>query len=614
MSNKNSQTRNVAIIAHVDHGKTSLVDQLLRQSDLQKDHGTHTVRLLDCGDLEKERGITIMAKCTSIDWGSHRFNIVDTPGHADFGGEVERVLGMVDGALVLVDASEGPLPQTKFVLTKALEQGLKLIVVINKVDRPDGRPLQVLDEMLDLFISLNASDEQLDFPVIYSSAKEGWAINDLSELNNTSKNISPIFQTILDKVPFPSGNIDAPFQMLVSNLDYNSYIGRILIGRIHNGKAKVNMPVHVLNIDGEVIEQGRLTKIFRTRGLTPTELDTAECGDIISISGLSKATVSNTICSLDSRDALPSIMIDPPTISMSFSVNDSPLSGKSGTKLTSGVIRERLNKEMESNISIIVTEKESKDAFEVEARGELQLGILIETLRREGFELSIGRPKVLYKIGDRGEKLEPIEELVIDVDEDFSGIVIEKIGLRKGELFNMVSTKGNKSRLTFLCPARGLIGYRGEFLTDTRGTGIMNRSFHGYAPYKGPIGGRRTGVLIANADGKATAYSLSRLEDRGTLFVDEGVMVYAGQIIGQHNRENDLEVNVIEGKKLSNMRSTSKDDSVKLTPYTKMTLEQGISYIEPDEMVEVTPDAIRLRKAYLDSNERKRKQKSFGDV
>lgn len=611
MSETNSLTnkRNIAIIAHVDHGKTTLADKLMKECSVEDSRIAPTERLLDSNDQEKERGITIMSKNTTLTWQGYKIGLVDTPGHADFGGEVERILDMVDGVLLLVDAAEGPMPQTKFVLSKALAQGIKPIVVINKIDRPDARAQVVIDEILDLFISLNANEDQLDFPIVYASAKQGWAVKELSQIDAENKNMSPILQAIIDHVPPPTGDTEAPFQMLVSNLDHNPYIGRILTGRVYNGKAKVNMPIHALDINGNLIEQGKLTKMFFTKGLTPVELDYIEAGDIVSIAGLEKATVANTIASLECKDVLPALPIDPPTISMSFSVNDSPLCGRSGTKLTSRMIYDRLVKEAETNVSIRVNTNENKDSYEVSGRGELQLGILIETLRREGFELSIGRPKVLYKTGDNGEKLEPIEEVVVDVDDEFSGVVIEKLSIRKGTLSNISSMAGNKSRLFFLCPSRGLIGYRNEFLTDTRGTGIMNRLFHGYEPYKGNIQGRRNGVLISNGAGKTTAYALVDLEDRGVLFVDAGETIYEGQVIGQHNRDNDLEVNAIKGKKLTNMRSTSSDGTIQLAPPRVLTLEQAISYIDDDELVEVTPEAIRIRKRYLDSNERKRYSK-----
>lgn len=609
MVNTLANKRNIAIIAHVDHGKTTLADKLMKECMTEESRIAPTERLLDSNDQEKERGITIMSKNTTLVWNNHKIGVVDTPGHADFGGEVERILDMVDGVLLLVDAAEGPMPQTKFVLTKALAQGHKIIVVINKVDRPDGRPLAVVDEVFDLFASLNATEDQLDFPVIYASAKNGWAVDDLSKINNADKNMTPILQAVIDFIPAPKGNLDAPFQMLVSNLDSNPYIGRILTGKVYNGRAKANMPIHAMDINGEEIEQGKLTKMFFTKGLTPVELDYVEAGDIVSIAGLEKATVSNTIAAIECKEALPALPIDPPTISMSFSVNDSPLCGQVGTKLTSRMIYDRLIKEAETNVSIKVSENENRDSYEVAGRGELQLGILIETLRREGFELSIGRPKVLFQIGDNGEKLEPIEEVVVDVDTEYSGVVISKLSLRKAEMTNIATMEGDKSRLTFLCPSRGLIGYRNEFLTDTRGTGIMNRLFHGYAAYKGTIQGRRNGVLIANKDGKTTAYSLESLEDRGILFVGPGEVVYAGQVVGQHNRDNDLEVNVTEPKKLTNMRSTSSDGTVQLAPPQPKNLEEAISYVDDDELVEVTPKEIRLRKIYLDPTERKRHQK-----
>ncbi len=603
--------RNVAIIAHVDHGKTTLADKLMRFcTEVKDDRDPIVERMLDCNDQEKERGITIMSKNTTLYWNDYKIGLLDTPGHADFGGEVERVLDMVEGVLLLVDASEGPMPQTKFVLGKAMAQGLKIIVVINKVDKPDSRVSAVLDEVFDLLVSLDASEEQLDFQVIYASAKNGWAVNSMDDADKENKDMAPVFQSIVDLVPAPKGDIDAPFQMLISNLDANPYIGRILTGKVYSGTAKVNMPIHAIDLNGNIIEQGKLVKMFYTKGLTPVELDQVEAGDIISIAGLQNATVSNTVSSIEYTKYLPALPIDPPTISMSFAVNDSPLCGKDGSKLTSRMIYDRLLKEAETNVSIKVSETPENDStYEVAGRGELLLGILIENMRREGFELSIGRPKVLFKEDENGKRLEPIEEVVVDVDEEFSGTVISKLSLRKGVVTNIGTTEGDKSRLTFLCPSRGLIGYRNEFLTDTRGTGLMNRIFYGYGPHKGSILGRKNGVLIANKSGKTTAYSLSSLEDRGVLFVGAGETVYAGQIIGQHTRDNDLEVNVIEGKKLTNMRASGSDGSVQLAPPQEKGLEEGLSYIDDDEVVEVTPKIVRLRKKYLDPNERKRNQK-----
>jgi GTP-binding protein len=595
--------RNLAIIAHVDHGKTTLVDALFRQSGVYRDNQRIAERAMDSNELEKERGITILAKCTSIVWEDHRLNIVDTPGHADFGGEVERILSMVDGVLVLVDASEGPMPQTKFVLAKALRQGLKPIVVVNKADKPDARPYEVHEEVFDLFAALDATDEQLDFPTLYASAKEGWAIEGLDD---EKKDLSPLFNAILKRVPVAEGNADEPFSMLVTTLESDPYLGRILTGRIFSGTARINMPVKALNRDGQVLEQTRLTKILAFRGLERLPIQEAVAGDIIAVAGFEKTTVSDTICTPEVMEPLKALPIDPPTLAMTFCVNDSPYAGKEGKKVTSRMIRDRLMTEAESNVSIKVTETQNTDAFEVAGRGELQLGVLIETMRREGFELAIGRPRVLFKTDDAGQTLEPMEEVQIDVDDEHTGIVVEKMGLRKGEMIDMRPSGGGKTRIVFIAPSRGLIGYQGEFLTDTRGTGIMSRLFHSYASYKGPIGGRRNGVLISTATGQAVAYALWNLEDRGMMFITPGTAVYEGMIIGEHTRDNDLEVNVLKAKQLTNFRTTSKDEAVRLTPPRIMTLEQAVAYIEDDELVEVTPQSIRLRKALLDPNARKR--------
>lgn len=599
--------RNLAIIAHVDHGKTTLVDALLRQSGIFRANEHVAERVMDSNDLEKERGITILSKCTSIDWHDYHFNIVDTPGHADFGGEVERILGMVNGVVLLVDASEGPMPQTKFVLTKALEQGLKPIVVINKVDKPDGRPDEVLNEVFDLFVALRASEEQLDFPVIYSSSKEGWAVHNL---NDERKNMDPLCEVIASHFSAPQVELSKPFSMLATTLDYDNFVGRTLTGLVVAGQVKLNDPVKVLSPQGAVRETGKITKLFAFKGIQRVPIETAKAGDIIMIAGLSSATVADTICAPEIQTPLTSVPVDPPTIAMTFSVNDSPLAGQEGDRLTSRMIRERLFHEGETNVSICVKETENKDAFEVSGRGELQLGILIETMRREGFELSISRPRVVMKKDETGKTLEPIEELMIDVDEPYVGNVIEKIGLRKGELLDMHNIDGDKVRMKFLVPARGLIGYRNEFLTDTRGTGIMNKSFHGYLPFKGDITGRHNGVLISNGQGEAVAYALWYLEERGTLFVSPGEALYEGMIIGENSRPQDLEVNALKEKKLSNVRASGKDDAIRLTPPKQFTLEQALSYINDDELVEVTPKNIRLRKIYLDPNERKRFKKS----
>ena len=596
--------RNIAIIAHVDHGKTTLVDQLLRQSGAFRANQQVAERALDSNDLERERGITILAKCTSVAWADSRINIVDTPGHADFGGEVERILGMVDGVLVLVDAAEGPLPQTKFVTGKALARGLKPIVVINKVDRPDARPETVHNEIFDLFALLDASEQQLDFPTLFASGREGWAV---AELNQPRRDLAPLFDLILRHVPPPVAEKDAPFAMLATTLDYDPFIGRVLTGRIHSGIARLNMPLKALARDGRVIEQARLTKLLAYRGLERRPVEEAEAGDIVAIAGLQSTTVADTLCAAEVTQALPSDPIDPPTLAMTFSVNDSPLAGRDGDKVTSRVIAARLHREAEGNVAIKVRESNEKDAIEVAGRGELQLGVLIETMRREGFELSISRPRVLFKTDPvSGQRLEPIEEILVDVDEEFAGIVVDKMSRRKAEMQELRPSGGGKVRVGFLAPTRGLIGYHGEFLTDTRGTGVMSRLFHGYAPYKGPIEGRRTGVLISTAQGAAVAYALWNLEERGSLFVEPGVQVYAGMIIGANSRDNDLDVNPIKGKQLTNIRTTSKDEAVRLTPPIQMSLEEAIAWIGDDELVEVTPKAIRLRKRLLDYNDRRR--------
>ncbi len=595
--------RNLAIIAHVDHGKTTMIDSMFNQSGIFRDNQKRSERAMDSNDLEKERGITILAKCTSIELEDVRLNIVDTPGHADFGGEVERVLSMVDGVLLLVDAAEGPMPQTKFVLTKALSLGLNPIVVINKVDRSDARVNEVLDEIFDLFVALDANNEQLSFPVLYGSGRAGWVSLEQDEVG---ENLEPLFNIIKEYVPAPKVEKEAPFSMLATILDYDPYLGRMLTGKIYSGIAKTNMPVKALNINGEQIELGRLTKVFVFRGVEKVAVDQAEAGDIVSIAGLIKGSVADTICSTDVVDPIPSTPIDPPTMSVTLTVNNSPFAGTEGTKVTSRVIGDRLFKEAEVNVAIKVTETETKDAFEVGGRGELQLGVLLETMRREGFEVSVSRPQVLFQKDENGNLLEPIEEALIDVDEEFSGIVVEKLTIRKGELQDMRPSGGGKIRLTFHIPSRGLIGYQGEFLTDTKGTGIMNRLFHGYGPHKGKLEGRRNGVLISMEKGITTSYSLWNLEERGVLFVHPQEKVYVGMIIGQHSRDNDLEVNPIKGKQLSNIRTTSKDEAIKLTPPKEMNLEQAIAYIESDELVEITPKNIRIRKKYLDPNERKK--------
>jgi GTP-binding protein len=598
----NSQ-RNIAIIAHVDHGKTTLVDQLFRQSGTFRDNQRVEERAMDSNDLEKERGITILAKCTSVEWEGTRINIVDTPGHADFGGEVERILSMVDGVILLVDSSEGAMPQTKFVTGKALALGLKPIVVVNKIDRQDERTQEVLDEVFDLFVSLEASDEQLEFPVLYASGRNGYASDDPLAREGT---LTPLFQKIVDHVPAPSADPDGPFKFLVTLLDRDNFLGRILTGLVFSGSVKTNQAIHALDNDGKIVETGRASKIMSFRGLERVPTEEAVAGDIISIAGLTTATVSNTICDPAVTEPLHAQPIDPPTLSMRFAVNDSPMAGREGTKVTSRMIRDRLAREAESNVAIKVTESADKDSFEVAGRGELQLGVLIETMRREGFELGISRPRVLYGEDENGQRTEPYETVVIDVDDEFAGTVVEKMATRKGEMTDMRPSGGGKTRITFSAPSRGLIGYHGEFLSDTRGTGIMNRLFEKYGPYKGKIEGRKNGVLISNGAGEANAYALGPLEERGILFVGVGTPLYEGMIIGENAKPDDLEVNPMKSKQLTNFRSTGKDDAIRLTPPKIMTLEQAIAYIDDDEMVEVTPKSIRLRKAILDPNERKK--------
>jgi GTP-binding protein len=599
--------RNVAIIAHVDHGKTTLVDRLLQQSGTYRDNQRQVERAMDSNDLERERGITILAKATSIEWGNTRINIVDTPGHADFGGEVERILGMVDGALVLVDAAEGPLPQTKFVVSKALKLGLKPIVVINKVDRSDARPTEVLNEVFDLFAALDATDDQLDFPILYGSAKQGWMGTSLDASHDDG--MKPLFDMVLRHVPAPTVE-QGPFRLLGTILESNPYLGRIVTGRIASGSVKPNQAAKVLDRDGKLIEQGRVSKVLAFRGLERQALEEAFAGDIVSIAGFPDATVAHTICDPEVEAPLAAQPIDPPTLAMMFRVNDSPLAGTEGDKVTGRMIRDRLLREAEGNVALRVRESNENDSMEVAGRGELQLGILIETMRREGFELSVSRPKVLLQRNAAGELEEPIEEIVIDVDETHSGVVVQKMSERKAELVEMKPSGGGRVRLVFYAPTRGLIGYQSELLTDTRGTAIMNRLFHAYGAHKGEITGRRNGVLISNEQGDAVAYAMWKLEDRGPMMIEPGWKVYRGMIVGEHTRDNDLEINVLKGKQLTNIRTTSKDEAVRLTPPIRMTLEKALAYIEDDELVEITPKSIRLRKRLLDPNERKRDERS----
>ncbi|HEX7695074.1 MAG TPA: translational GTPase TypA [Sphingomonas sp.] len=605
--------RNVAIIAHVDHGKTTLVDQLFRQSGTFRDNQRVEERAMDSNDLEKERGITILAKPTSIVWKGAdgeetRINIVDTPGHADFGGEVERILSMVDGVILLVDSSEGAMPQTKFVTGKALALGLRPIVVVNKIDRADERTQEVLDEVFDLFVSLDATDEQLDFPVLFASGRNGYASEDPLARSGT---LTPLFEKIVEHVPPPSVDVDAPFTFLVTLLDRDNFLGRILTGRVNSGVVKLNQPIHALDDAGNVIETGRASKLMSFHGLERVPVEEARAGDIISLAGLAVATVANTIADTSVTEALHAQPIDPPTLSMRFAVNDSPMAGREGSKVTSRMIRDRLEREAESNVAIRVTESEDRDSFEVAGRGELQLGVLIETMRREGFELGISRPRVLFREDENGKRTEPYETVVIDVDDEYSGTVVDKMNQRKGELTDMRPSGGGKTRITFSAPSRGLIGYHGEFLSDTRGTGIMNRLFEKYGPHKGPIEGRKNGVLISNGAGEANSYALGPLEERGILFVGHGETLYEGMIVGENAKTDDLEVNPMKAKQLTNFRASGgKDDAIRLTPPKKMTLEQAIAYIDDDEMVEVTPKSIRLRKRHLDPHERKRAKRT----
>ncbi len=601
--------RNIAIIAHVDHGKTTLVDELLKQSGIYRENEATQERAMDSNDIERERGITILAKCTSVEWKGTRINIVDTPGHADFGGEVERILSMVDGVVLLVDAAEGPMPQTKFVTSKALALGLRPIVVVNKVDKADGEPDRAVDDCFDLFAALEANDDQLDFPTMFASGRSGWCD---AELDGPRENLDALFDLIVDHVPAPAqiAHKSEPFRMLATTLSADPFIGRILTGRVESGTLKAGETVKALSRDGEKIEQFRVSKVLAFRGLSQTAIDVAEAGDIVTLAGMTKATVADTICDLSVDDAIPAQPIDPPTITVTFGINDSPLAGKDGKKVQSRVIRDRLMKEAEVNVAIKIADTPGGDAFEVSGRGELQMGVLIENMRREGFELSISRPQVIFTEVD-GVRHEPVEEVTIDVDDEYTGTVVEKLtGPRKGELTEMKPAGAGKTRIIAHVPSRGLIGYHGEFLTDTRGSGVLNRLFHGSTPYKGKIEGRRQGVLISMENGTSVAFALWNLEDRGKMFIGAQEAVYQGMIIGEHSRENDLEVNPLKGKKLTNVRASGTDEAVRLTTPVTMSLEQAIAYIDDDELVEVTPNAIRLRKRYLDPHERKRQARA----
>ncbi len=595
--------RNIAIIAHVDHGKTTLIDSIMKQSGTFRENQAVDERVMDSNDLEKERGITILAKPTSIQWGDTRINIIDTPGHADFGGEVERVLHMADGVILLTDAAEGPMPQTKFVLGKALAQGLRPIVIINKIDRPDGRPEEVVDEVFDLFVSLDANDEQLDFPILYASGRDGWCTR---EIDDERKDLSPLLELVLEHVPAPDVEYDKPFALLATLLDSDPFLGRCLTGRVAQGRAKINDSVKAINLDGTVVETGRLTKLLKFEGTERVPVTEVQAGDIICVAGLAKTSVSDTIGEPSLETPMESTPIDPPTMSVTISVNDSPFAGKEGSKVTSTMIRERLLAEAEVNVAITFKESEDKDSFEIGGRGELQLGVLIETMRREGFEMTVSRPKVLFQTDENGQKLEPIEEVFIDVDEEYSSSVVDQMNRRKAEMTDMRSSGVGKTRITFLAPSRGLIGYQSKFMTDTRGTGIMNRLFHSYAPYKGDVGQRRNGALISTDTGTAVAFAIFNLQDRGSMFIGHQTPVYAGMIVGEHNRENDLEINVLKGKKLTNMRASGSDEAVVLVPPRKMSLEDMMSYINDDELMEVTPESLRLRKKFLCPHERKK--------
>ncbi len=596
-----NKIRNIAIIAHVDHGKTTLIDNILKQSGTFRENQNVEERVMDSNDLEKERGITILAKCTAIDWDGARINIIDTPGHADFGGEVERVLNMCDGVILLTDSAEGPLPQTKFVLGKALKLGIKPIVMINKIDRADARPDDVLNEVFDLFVSLDASDEQLDFPVLYASGRDGWCADSLEA---PRENLHPLLDLVMRHVPAPKVDVDAPFTMLATLLSSDPFLGRVLTGKVYTGRPKVNMVVKSLGLDGKTVENFRLTKLFAYRGIEKVPVQEAVAGDIIVVAGMEKTSVADTICEPAVTEPVASQPIDPPTMAVTITVNDSPYAGTEGKKLTSTMIRERLMAEAETNVAIKVTESAGRDAFDLAGRGELQLGVLIETMRREGFELSVSRPRVLLKKDEAGNTTEPYEEVICDVDEVYSGAVVEKMSQRKAELRDMRPSGAGKTRITFLAPSRGLIGYQSQFLTDTRGTGLMNRLFHSYGPYKGDIAARRNGALISTDKGDAVAYAIWKLQDRGIMFIGHGDKVYGGMVVGEHSRENDLEINVLKGKQLTNVRASGADEAVILVPPKKMTLEEMMSYIDEDELVEVTPKGLRLRKKHLDSNAR----------
>ena len=601
-----SKLRNIAIIAHVDHGKTTLIDSIMKQTGMFRENQQVNERLMDSGDLEKERGITILAKPTSITWKDVRINIIDTPGHADFGGEVERVLGMADGVIILIDAAEGPMPQTKFVLGKALAQGLRPIVVINKVDRQDTRSEEVVDEVFDLFVALDANDKQLDFPIMYAAGREGWSVKNLTD---TRENLHPLLDLILEHVKEPEVDLSQPFAMLATLLDSDPYLGRCLIGRVVHGSAKVNDQVKSINLAGDQIEVGRLTKLFTFRGADRVPVNKVTAGDIICIAGLTLTSVADTICNPEVTEPLRSTPIDPPTMSVTITVNDSPFAGTEGKKVTSTAIRERLLAEAETNVAITFEENDKKDAFQIGGRGELQIGVLIEQMRREGFELTVSRPRVLFKTDENGSQMEPIEEVIIDVDDEFTSSVVDGMNQRKAEMKDMRAAGAGKTRLAFLAPSRGLIGYQNKFLTDTKGTGVINRIFSKYDSFKGRIIGRKYGTLISTNTGTAVAYAIFNLQDRGTMFIGHQTPVYAGMIVGEHTRDNDLEINVLKGKQLTNVRASGTDEAVKLSASRRMSLEEMMAYINEDELLEVTPKSLRLRKRFLAAIDRKRNKK-----
>ncbi len=607
MENTRENIRNIAIIAHVDHGKTTLVDAMLRQSGIFRENEQVQERVMDSNDLERERGITILAKNTAVNYKDIKINIVDTPGHADFGGEVERILKMVDGVLLLVDAFDGPMPQTRFVLRKALQLNLKPIVVINKVDRPEARPKEVIDEVLELFIELGADDEQLEFPVVYASAKDGYAVLDLKD---QSDDLELLFETIINKVPAPVGLVDKPLQLLVSNIDYDDYVGRIAIGRVERGVIKSGQQAVTCKKDGSLLNM-KVSRLYLFEGLKRVEADEAMIGDIVAVSGVGDATIGETICDVEYPEPLPFVEIDEPTITMTFSVNNSPFAGREGTYVTSRHLRDRLFKELETNVSLRVEETDSPDSFKVSGRGELHLSILIETMRRQGYEFQVSKPKVIFK-EINGEQYEPVEYLTIDVPEEYMGVVMEKLGMRRAEMVNMHSATQGYMRLEFKIPARGLIGYRSEFLTDTKGNGIMNHIFHGFEPDKGEIAGRQRGSIIAWENGEAVTYGLYNAQDRGTLFIDPGTKVYEGMVVGENARVEDIVINVCKKKHVTNMRASGSDEALRLTPPCVMSLEQCLEFIADDELVEITPKSIRMRKRVLDTEMRAKIKSKLG--